>query len=200
MIFPSLIWALCNKVELVITIVECSHFWSTCSSPICIVPLIKIGRCLEWISPKILSIECHVSTVCILDILGAPLNARLHNCTLFLIFHHLGLQSKVPTFVHPNGTSSSIFGILGSNLESRHLLHNLIGGHEMVVMPSLQALQISWLKRHERTNILSFDPSIIHMRGTMITKSIGNSFEPSDRKSTRLNSSHRSLSRMPSSA
>ena len=49
----------------------------------------------------------------------------------------------------------------------------------MVVMSSLQALQVGWLKRHEGTHILPLDPSIIHMSGTMISECVGNSFESS---------------------
>src|SRR3954464_2059622 len=87
---------------------------------------------------------------------------------IFIMISHTCLQGHVDPLLHPHSSCTSIFGILGSHFESCHFLHYLIGCHKVVIMPSLETLQICGLKWHKSTDILALDPHIINMRGTMI--------------------------------
>jgi hypothetical protein len=49
----------------------------------------------------------------------------------------------------------------------------------MIVVPSLETLQVNRLKWHERTNIIQLDPIVINVESTMISKGGGNTLEPS---------------------
>src|SRR3954471_11127824 len=92
--------------------------------------------------------------------------------------NHTSLQGHVDPLLHPHSSSTSIFGILGSHFESVHFLHYLIGCHEVIVMPTLETFQICGLKWHKSTDILTLDPCIINMRGTMIPESGGYFLDP----------------------
>jgi hypothetical protein len=72
----------------------------------------------------------------------------------------------------------NIFRILCGNLESLHLLHNLIGGHEMVVVTSLETLQVHGLKWHVSERVLHLDPLVINMASSKVLEGGGNGLEP----------------------
>jgi hypothetical protein len=49
----------------------------------------------------------------------------------------------------------------------------------MIVVPSLETLQVDRLKWHERTNIIQLYPIVINVESTMISKGGGNTLESS---------------------
>src|SRR3954467_10695933 len=137
MIFSLLIGTTCHKVIAVTTIEANSQSSSIFSFPIWVASSLHFHLGLGGVLPKVLCIEGHILTMSNLDFIGVVHGEAFITIIFIPMVHNFGLESNIDNIAHTKGMSTGIFGILGGNFERGHLLHNFIGGHEMVVVSSL---------------------------------------------------------------
>src|SRR3954470_1891738 len=126
MIFSLLIGATRHKVIAVTTIEASSQSSSIFSFTIWVASSLHFHLGLAGVLPKVLCIEGHILTMRNLDIVGMVHGEAFITIIFIPMVHNFGLQSNIDNVAHTKGTSTGIFGILGDNLESSHLLHNFI--------------------------------------------------------------------------